>query len=76
MVSSAAYDTLVLPMIGLGNMVFGVSNRLDPDEALHFVRPDLDPNFLQRFSADKKKSPLAGKELMTIILDTFPQGFS
>ena len=29
-----------------------VSNRLDPDQARHFVGPDLDPNYLQRLSAD------------------------
>ena len=27
-------------------------NSLDPDQALHFVRPDLDPNCFQRISAD------------------------
>ena len=29
-----------------------VSNILDPDQARHFVGPDLGPNCLQRFSAD------------------------
>ena len=29
-----------------------VSNRLDPDQARHFVRPDLGPNCLQKLSAD------------------------
>ena len=29
-----------------------VSNSLDPDQARHFVRPDLDPNCLQKLSAD------------------------
>ena len=29
-----------------------VVNRLDPDQARHFVRPDLDPTCLQRLSAD------------------------
>ena len=29
-----------------------VSNRLDPDQARHFVEPDLGPNCLQRLSAD------------------------
>ena len=41
-----------------------VSNSLDPDQARHFVMPDLGPNCLQRLSAEKK-SPLAGKELST-----------
>ena len=29
-----------------------VVNRLDPDQARRFVRPDLDPTCLQRLSAD------------------------
>ena len=29
-----------------------VSNSLDPDQAQHFVEPDLGPNCLQRLSAD------------------------
>ena len=29
-----------------------VSNRLDPDQARHFVGPDLGPNCLQRLSVD------------------------
>ena len=44
-----------------------VSNSLDPDQALHFVGPDLGPNCLQKLSAD-----IAGKELNTKqLLDTF-----
>ena len=31
-----------------------VSNSLDPDQARHSVGPDLDPNCLQRLSADNK----------------------
>ena len=31
---------------------FKVSNSLDPDQAQHFVGPDLGPNCLQRLSAD------------------------
>ena len=37
-----------------------VSNSLDPDQARHFVGPDLGPNCLQWLSA-----PLVGKELNT-----------
>ena len=37
-----------------------MSNSLDPDQALHFVGPDLDPNCLQRLSADEKSA--ASKE--------------
>ena len=29
-----------------------VSKSLDPDQARHFVRPDMGPNCLQRLSAD------------------------
>ena len=29
-----------------------MSNNLDPDQVRHFVGPDLDPNCLQRLSAD------------------------
>ena len=29
-----------------------MSNSLDPDQARHFVSPDLGPNFLKRLSAD------------------------
>ena len=29
-----------------------MSNRFDPDQARHFVGPDLGPNCLQRLSAD------------------------
>ena len=36
---------------------------LDPDQDGHSVGPDLDPNCLQRLSADDKKLPLARKEL-------------
>ena len=31
-----------------------VSNILDPDQAKHFVVPDLGPNILQRLTADDK----------------------
>ena len=34
-----------------------VSNSLDPDQARHFVGPDLGPNCLQRLSADNKCRP-------------------
>ena len=40
-----------------------VSNSLDPDQARHFVRPDLGPNCLQTLSADDQKMTLVGKEL-------------
>ena len=32
-----------------------VSNNLDPDQARHFVGPDLGPNCLQILSADNKR---------------------
>ena len=34
-----------------------VSNSWDPDQAQHFVGPDLGPNSLQKLSADKKVAP-------------------
>ena len=35
-----------------------VSNSLDPDQAQHFVGPDLGPNCLQRLSADETIRPI------------------
>ena len=35
-----------------------VSNSLDPDQARHFVGPDLGPNCLQRSLADNKVIPI------------------
>ena len=32
--------------------ILSLSNRLDPDQARHFVGPDLGPNCLQKLSAD------------------------
>ena len=40
-----------------------MANILDPDQARHFVRPDLGPNCLQRLSADNM-SPLAEKKFI------------
>ena len=41
----------ILKKNSLGNNI-SVSNILDPDQAPHFVGPDLGPNCLQRLSAD------------------------
>ena len=35
----------------LSEEILSVSNNLDPDQALHFIEPDLGPNCLQRLSA-------------------------
>ena len=35
-----------------------MSNSLDPDQDRLSVGPDLNPNFLQRLSADDKSSPV------------------
>ena len=44
-----------------------VSKSLDPDQARHFVGPDLGPNCFQKLQAD-----IAGKELNTKqLVDTF-----
>ena len=37
-----------------------MSNSLDPDQARHFVWPDLGLNFLQRLSADDTRKPDEG----------------
>ena len=54
-----------------------VSNILDPDQARHFVGPDLGPKCLQRLSTDDKSS-LVGKELDTehlvILLSSLTHG--
>ena len=44
-----------------------MSYKLDPYQDRRSVGPDLGPNCLQMLSADKKKSPLAWKELMVFI---------
>ena len=43
-------------------------NSLDPDQARHFVGPDLGPNCLHGLSADDK-TPLVGRELNSIVLN-------
>ena len=63
---NSAFPRALLWMLDFFNTM-QVSNSLDPDEALHCVRPDLDPNCLQRLSAD-----IVGKELNTKqFVDTF-----
>ena len=51
----------ILTLSMLGNFykhsfrnIIWVSNSLDPNQARHFVRPNLGPNCLQRLSADDK----------------------
>ena len=44
-----------------------MSNSLDPDQDRHFVGPDLDPNCLQRLSADDKSRHQQGKHVLGII---------
>ena len=44
-------------------------NSLKPDQARHFVGPDLGPNLLQNLGR-RQKSPLEGKELTLCILKT------
>ena len=39
-----------------------MSNRLDPDQARHFVEPDLGPNCLQRLSADTSRNFLSSAD--------------
>ena len=50
-----------------------VKQFLDPDQARHFVGPDLGPNCLQRLSADNTRRQslngflTTGKELMVVV---------
>ena len=55
---------IILPIFNSLDATSRVSKSLDPDQAQHFVGPDLGPNCLQRLSADNKSS-LVGKELDT-----------
>ena len=45
-----------------------MSNGVDPDQDRHSIGPDLDPNCLQRLSADDKLL-VTGKELTCILLN-------
>ena len=47
-----------------------VSNSLDPDQARRKVGPDLDPNCLDRLSADDTR--VEGKELIFSLILVFP----
>ena len=40
-----------------------MANSLDPDQARHFIRPDLGPNCLQRLSADDTRSQKVKTEI-------------
>ena len=56
---------IIVPYVTLSMLDFfntiRVSNSLDPDQAGHFVRPDLAPNCLQRLSLDNKNRPWKAK---------------
>ena len=54
-------------MILISADAFRASNSLDPDQDQHYVCPDLDPNCLQRISADDK-SLMARKEITLCML--------
>ena len=41
-----------------------MSNSSDPDQARHFVGPDLGPNYLQRLSSDDKTCHLHVKSYL------------
>ena len=47
-----------------------MSNNLDPDQARHFVGPDLGPNCLQRLSAEKKVAPSGQRVNTKKLVDT------
>ena len=44
-----------------------MSNSLDPDQALHYVQPDLGPNCLQRLSADNTSRQGVLEALNTVL---------
>ena len=54
---------LTLWILDLFNTI-RVSNSLDPDQAQHFVRPDLGPSCLQMLSADQKGKKLNTEQLV------------
>ena len=57
----------ILWMLDFFNTIRVSNSKIDPNQARHFVGPDLGPNCLQRLSAD-----IAGKELNTKqLVDTF-----
>ena len=47
-----------------------VSNSWDPDQARHFVGPDLGPNCLQRLLADSKSHPYRAELNTKQLFDT------
>ena len=49
--SSADFKKIIVSNYSFRNTI-RVSNSLEPDQARHFVGPDLGPNCLQRLSAD------------------------
>ena len=51
-----------------GILSVSVSNNLDPDHARHCVGPDLDPNCLQRLTADKSCSKRVNTFEITVSL--------
>ena len=48
----ACWDFLCFFVVKKISVIPSVSDSLDPDQAPHFVRPDLCRNYLQRLSAD------------------------
>ena len=58
-----------------------VSNRWNPAQDRHSVSPDLDPNYLQRLSADNKsykwffevlRGQVGGLNILTLTVDKDP----
>ena len=50
------------------SVIPSVSKGLDSDQAWRFGSPDLGPNCLKKVISSQQKSPLAGKEIMTIYI--------
>ena len=51
------YKITLLSFINSNKNTIRASNSLDPDQARHFVGPDLDPNCFQRVPADDTSTP-------------------
>ena len=52
-----------------------MSNSLDPDQAQHFVGPNLDPNGLQRLSADDTSRQRVNDQVFLSVFHTWVKVF-
>ena len=75
LVKSITVQYFTLWMLDFFNTI-RVSNSLDPDQARHFVGPDLGPNCLQRLSADNKSRPWQAELNTKQLVDTILSGLN